>query len=177
MGNHESGPDAQDTISLRLNEYIGLLKSKYLVYRVKAAEILGEMGDTRAVPSLIDALHDPYVDVQWLAAQSLGKLKDPRAVDPLILLLSAEDKWARLGAVIGLEGIGDPRAVVPLMKILKDPKKKVRAKSAHALGILDKDGISLDDLTIALQDPDEAVRKAASDAIENIKKKGSPESR
>ena len=95
----------------QLPQYIDLLKSRYLVYRVKAAEALGDLGDIRAVPPLIEALHDPYVDVQWLAAQALGKLKDTRAVDPLILLLSAEDKWARLGAVIGLEGIGDQRAI------------------------------------------------------------------
>lgn len=174
MGDRETGPVDPDMRAWQLSQYIDLLRSRYLVYRVKSAEALGELGDTGAVPALIEALHDPFVDVQWLAAQSLGKLKDPRAVDPLILLLSAEDKWARLGAVIGLEGIGDHRAIVPLMKMLKDPNRRVRAKTAHALGVIDKEGISLETLTNTLQDPDDEVRKAVIIAIEQIRKKSSP---
>jgi HEAT repeat protein len=161
----------KEIIDRQLAEYIDLLNSRYLVYRVKAAEALGDLGDIRAVPPLIEALHDPYVDVQWLAAQALGKIKDPRAVDPLILLLSAEDKWARLGAVIGLEGIGDRRAIVPIIKMLNDKDKRVRAESARALGMIDVEGLSLDSLNIALKDADAKVRNEVSSAIEQIKKK------
>ena len=76
-----------EIIDWQFSRYIDLLKSRYLVYRVKAAEALGDLGDIRAVPLLIEALHDPYVDVQWLAAQALGKLKDSRAVDPDPLII------------------------------------------------------------------------------------------
>ena len=42
----------------------------------RAAEALGDEGDETAVEPLLEALKDPFVDVQWLAAKSLGKLGD-----------------------------------------------------------------------------------------------------
>ncbi len=53
--------------------------------RWQAIEILGEFGDGRAVPSLLQALVDRRGTVRpCLAAQSLGRLGDSRAVDALI---------------------------------------------------------------------------------------------
>ncbi len=53
--------------------------------RWQAIEILGEIGDRRAVPALLRALADRRGTVRpCLAAQSLGRLQDPQAIDALI---------------------------------------------------------------------------------------------
>ena len=91
---------------------IALLKSKNLLYRRKAADYLGEIGDDRAVPALIEALKDES-DVSWLAARSLGMIGDRRAIDPLIEALGSPEKWLRQGAAWALGKIGDEKAIEP----------------------------------------------------------------
>ena len=54
--------------------------------------------------------------------------------------------------------------------MLKDRDKRIRAESAHALGFIDGEGISLDSLNDALKDTDEKVRNEVSAAIAQIKK-------
>lgn len=144
---------------------ISLLREGTLNYRWRAAEALGDEGDSRAVGPLIEALSDPYEDVSWLAAKSLGKLQDPEAVLPLIELLKSEENWNRLGAVEGLGLIGDPRAVEPLIGILKtDPVMKVRKKAAWALGRIG-DPAARKGLSEMGDVEDEGLRKAIADAL------------
>jgi hypothetical protein len=162
-----AGAGPADRITL---QYTGFLKSRYLIERTRAAEALGESGSREAVQPLIDALEDPFVDVQWLAARSLGKLKDERAVGPLVRLLTSPDKWTRLGAVLALREIGQERAVLPLMALLHDPDRRVREAVVLALGDLG-DGAAADKMTDALNDPDEKVKTAARVAIERIQKR------
>ena len=55
--------------------------------REQAALTLGALGDTRAVPALIDALDYGYLSGRRRAAEALGMLKDRRAIEPLITAL------------------------------------------------------------------------------------------
>jgi HEAT repeat protein len=55
--------------------------------RCAIVEILGKMGDTRAVPSLISALSDTNVDVRKLAVEALAIIGDARSIEPLIAAL------------------------------------------------------------------------------------------
>jgi len=52
-------------------------------YRSKAAVVLGDIGDARAVEPLIMALHDKDGNVRVKAAMALGSLGDERAKEPL----------------------------------------------------------------------------------------------
>jgi len=54
--------------------------------RVLAAQTLADMGETAAVPSMIEQLQDDSLDdgVRDVMAQSLGRLGDPRAAAPLV---------------------------------------------------------------------------------------------
>lgn len=148
---------------------IALLKSKNLLYRRKAADYLGEIGDDRAVPALIEALKDES-DVSWLAARSLGMIGDRRAIDPLIESLGSPEKWLRQGAAWALGKIGDEKAIEPLIPILQDQKKDVRKNAAWALGIIG-DERAIEPLTRLQQDEDEGVRQAAKVALDAVKKK------
>jgi HEAT repeat protein len=64
----ELTPDELEAIKerkrLRIKGYLTLLKDPNLNYRWRAAEALGNEEDVRAVEPLLEALKDPFVDVQ-----------------------------------------------------------------------------------------------------------------
>lgn len=108
--------------------------------RRRAADVLGEIGDSRAVESLITALGDIEGHVRWRAAYALGKIGDVRAVEPLITVLGDEDGDARRDAAYALGKIGDPKAVHALEKAINDSDECVIEKAKEAL-----DAIKLSD--------------------------------
>jgi HEAT repeat protein len=73
------------------------LKDTDAIVRKRAADTLGEIGDSKAViiDSLIEALKDSNFDVRVYAAESLGKLGDPRALSALQALLDYTDEYLR----------------------------------------------------------------------------------
>ena len=83
-----------------------MLKDGDLNDRLKAAEWLGETGDTAGVLPLIDALLDESTVVRYAAAKSLGLLADHRAIEPLTLLLRSDNHWLRRAAARALGLIG-----------------------------------------------------------------------
>jgi HEAT repeat protein len=66
--------------------------------------VLGEIGDERAVGSLIKALEDEDCHPRMAAAEALGRIGDNRAVEPLIKAL--EDDEVRYAAEEALEKLG-----------------------------------------------------------------------
>ena len=72
--------------------------------RMKAAEVLGEIGDERAVEPLIQALKDKDEFVRQCAAEALGEIGDERAVETLNQAL--KDEWVREEAAKALKKIG-----------------------------------------------------------------------
>ena len=175
-GHPEEGYRAED-IAREMKKRVGdvdtlidLLKSRQQLDREKAADYLGEIGDTRAVPALIEALGDP--SISWIAAESLGKLGDPRAVQPLIAALGSDERWLRRNAATALGLIGDPAAAGPLASLLADTRRDVRVAAASALGTIGAPE-SIGALEILSKDPDEKLRQAALRAIGEIERKRS----
>ncbi len=89
--------------------------------RAKAAQVLGDLGDPRAVPALVKTLSwsDRFADVQMLvrvyAAESLGRLRAREAVGPLADAMGRErDPNARDRYADALARVGDPRAMPAL---------------------------------------------------------------
>lgn len=58
----------------------------------EVVDALGEIGDRRAVPVLLDVLQGPHDPARLKAVSVLGALGDKRAVEPLIALLETEEK-------------------------------------------------------------------------------------
>jgi HEAT repeat protein len=79
----------------RLSHFIGLLSDDEVMTRVKAAEVLGRMGDPAAVEELIGTLWDDDARVRLKAAWALGRIGDMRAYSPLQRLYRIEDEWAQ----------------------------------------------------------------------------------
>lgn len=92
--------------------------------REEAAYTLENIGDTRAVPSLLAALSDMEGNVRLKAARALGTLRDGRAVGPLCMSLRDPDQVVRAFAAYALGKIGDIHALRPLENAL--------ANTAHA---------------------------------------------
>ncbi|ACL16064.1 PBS lyase HEAT domain protein repeat-containing protein [Methanosphaerula palustris E1-9c] len=131
--------------------------------RQYAAHLLGGTGEERALPNLLQALHDPEKGVRNLAMQALVNLGTP-AVDPLLDLLSDHHWVIRYRAVEALGLIGDPRAVRPLVHLLSDEKDHVRYMAAKGLGRIGGPE-EISSLIHALSDNNEFVRRSAATAL------------
>lgn len=70
--------------------------------RIWATSALGDIGDTRAVATLVELMEDDDEGIRQSAIVSLGKIGDKGAIAPLIKALSDEDTDVRMSAVKAL---------------------------------------------------------------------------
>ena len=110
----------------------------YLQLETGLPQLMGELGDIKAVPILITALKDdnlfqakPFSKI--CAAKALGQLKDTRATFPLIEILSSDWDEARKAAAWALGEIQDLAAIEPLIQVLQDENREVRDIAQAAL--------------------------------------------
>jgi hypothetical protein len=114
-----------------------LTKDPAAPVRSMAAQALGRIGSSWAVPQLIDALTDQEKTVREAAALSLGTIGDPVAVHALCDVLSADESaMTRSGAAVALGRIGDPAATRTLMMALNDEHLIVRRDAVRSLARL-----------------------------------------
>jgi len=122
------------------------------------AEALGEIGDVRAIPHLIDIFHTRDADLKQAAEIALGKMGKP-AVEPLIAALPTQDVETALGAVEALRRIGE--AAIPyLIDALDGEGPEVRGAAMKALTRIGEPAIPA--LTKALFDSRWQVRRRAA---------------
>jgi hypothetical protein len=95
--------------------------------------VLGNLGDKRATPLLMDALKDRAPETRIYAALALGRLGDAAAVPALIEAFSTDERDVRKAAAYALGELRDPRALPALASALSDPIADVRYNAAIAL--------------------------------------------
>lgn len=83
----------------------GLLRDSDPEARLFAANLLGEIADSKAAHELIAALKDTDVNVKIAAAEALGKIADPCAVDALREAVG-DEPWVTMSAIKSLGDIG-----------------------------------------------------------------------
>ncbi|MER6161684.1 helix-turn-helix domain-containing protein [Streptomyces sp. NPDC001868] len=112
--------------------------------RVKAAEVLAQLGDSRAADVLFSLATDPSLDglSQVEAARALSDLHDPRAADLLGSLATTSIRgWSRVRAARALCDLGDPRAADLLHSLALASRMSLsgedRLNAARALSDLD----------------------------------------
>lgn len=136
--------------------------------RQGAVEVLGQIGDSRAVKPLIAALKDENKDVRTNAAKALGQIGDVQAVQPLIITL--KDAYRSGDAALeALVKIGS-HAIEPLIAALKDESTSTRQRAAEALGQIG-DARAAVPLIVPLKDDSGYVQNTATKALLKI---GSP---
>ncbi len=113
----------------------------------KAAQVLGDLGDPRAIPALLqklgyrDRIPDVEVLVRVYAAESLGRLRAREAVRPLGDLLMAErNPDARDRYADALARIGDRAAVPALARACRNGGWADHAGAAQALSRIGGEG-------------------------------------
>jgi len=153
-------------------------------------EVLGKIGDVRAIEPLISVLNDSDRSIRQSAVEALGRLGEP-AIESLLEALQSDEPEMRFTATRALGQIWqvpelvhlgsndwgmrseagwalgnqvDKRVVEPLIAALKDDRSLVRRAATKSLGKLG-DARAVDSLIVALGDDDELVRSGAADAL------------
>jgi HEAT repeat protein len=148
-----------------------LLDDPKIEVRQAAANALGNTQHPKAVPYLLEALHDSY---WWYERESAAgdllkaiEKMGSAAVDPLIEALQDKEGAVRKFAVILLGKIKDPRAMEPLAMAQYDLYHEVGSASAEALAGFGAPAIPL--LTEALSHPEMWIRIHAVRALGQMK--------
>jgi HEAT repeat protein len=129
--------DMYDRLGL-VDKYVGKLKSaRRWRERAFAAELLGRVGNAKAVPALLEtvqATRTEDADVREIALRALARIADPRAVEPLIQSLRTAEVWLapRIADILSRHGA---LVVDPLIGMLEQPgRQPARAWAANVLG-------------------------------------------
>lgn len=135
--------------------------------RLTAAEALGKIGDQKAEPFLIRALHDSDPMVRAAAARSLGWLSTIgiEAATELVALLRDSDTSVRHAAAQALDdGEMTPALASAVTSLLTSSDAAVRQAAGHALLLVDARE-AFDALSKGATDTDPAVRQWAVAAL------------
>lgn len=122
--------------------------------RAAAADSLGDMGATGAIPKLKEAVRDTDVSVVLAAAHSLYVLKQPSAYEVYYAVLTGEKKSGQ-----GL--------MAEQKKMLNDPKKMAQFGFETGVGFIPFGGLGLGALKAVTKDDVSPVRAAAAKILAN----------
>ena len=111
--------------------------------------------------------------VRWAAIDALGSLRDPRGMEPVALHLGSGREIAAAVNALQFLGRAEPGIEPYLLSLMKNKKSKVRVETSRLLAAFGT-GKSATALTLAAKDADTAVAKAASIALEIIRKRHQP---
>jgi HEAT repeat protein len=100
---------------------------------------IGNIGDKRAVPSLVEGLDDSDTENQIYTLSALGLIGDNSAVPGVAKQLKHPDPSVRKVAAYVLGAIKDPSAAHDLQIALNDVKEEVRWNAAMALARMNDD--------------------------------------
>jgi HEAT repeat protein len=144
------------------------------ILRCNAAKALGEIGDVRAVESLIFALEDRNVALRKAAAEALGKIGDVRADTPLWkasrrdpMLVEISEALLKIRGSQRIKKMIAEHDVEGLLSALKDKGRYEKWNAITALGDL-KDVRAIDPIIPMLNEWESDIKKAAIDALIKI---------
>jgi phycocyanobilin lyase subunit alpha len=140
--------------------------------RRNAARALGKLGDTTAVPALINCLECPDFYVREAAAESLGMLGDATAIPALHKILMSglssgeliveSDRKQPYDAVLEALGSLDAKDSIPQIEpYLKHPIERVQYSAARAMYQLTQETIYGERLVQALANSNLQLRRTA----------------
>ncbi len=128
--------------------------------RRTAAQTLGMIGMSEAVPTLLALFRDADDGVRHAAAQALGMLGAVEAVPTLLVLFRDADDGVRYAAAQALGMLGAVEAVPTLLEMCQDADSGVRVTAVLALGMLGAVE-AVPTLLVLCRDADSGVRSTA----------------
>lgn len=159
--------DAYDRFGL-VDKYITRLREgRRWRDRAFAAELLGRVGNARAVPALLDTIQATTTedgDVREIALRALARIGDPVGVAPLIETLKKAEGWLapRIADILGRHGdlVTDPMIAF----LNEESRHPARAWAAAVLGEV-KSPRAYPVLIKSLNDLDDEVRAKSAGAL------------
>lgn len=135
--------------------------------RAFAAELLGRVGNGRAVPALLDTVRATTTedgDVREIALRALARIGDPVAVAPLIEALKTAEGWLapRIADILGRHGDLVTEPMIAFLDL--EERHPARPWAAAVLGEV-KAVRAYPALVRALNDLDDEVRAKAAGAL------------
>jgi HEAT repeat protein len=150
--------DAADWV--RAKAFVQALGSDIPELRMAAANALGELETSEAVPKLVERFDDPDPRVRARAARACGLITDPRATEGLVGLLSDSRAAVRREAADSLGRIGNRQALSALLGMYDDENERVRRIAVSGFGKFENDQ-PVEPLVEALADQSPIVRRTA----------------
>jgi HEAT repeat protein len=180
-----------------VQQCVRALRSRRWWGRAEAAEKLGLMRSAAAVEPLAAAMDDPIAEVRIRAAHALGVIRGRTSVRPLVRALADPNRWSaiRLAEIligVGAEAVDElltefdglplharllalevfgrvrtQKASGLLRRCLEDSQPDLRARAAHAMGLIGDPAFTAD-LNEALGDDAWSVRAMAAKALGRI---------
>ena len=162
--------DTYDSLGL-VDRYISRLSTaREWRERAFAAELLGRVGNAKAVPALLEtvqATRSEDGDVREIALRALARIADPRAVEPLLTALKGAEGWLapRIADILVRHG---EAVVEPMIAFLREQSRHpARAWAANILGEI-KPPRAFAVLVATLKDVDDEVRAKSATALGKI---------
>ena len=131
-----------------LGSLLDALKDEDLYVRIRAAEVLAQLGSTdpRVLNALLDALKDEDLYVRIRAAEALAQLgsTDPRVFNTLLDALKDKNVYVRINAAVALGQLGstDPRVFNTLLDALKGENKWISNAGFNLLWALSERNVN-----------------------------------
>ena len=97
------------------------------------AVTMGQIGDKRAIPALMDGLNDPQAENEISTLLALGLIGDNSAVPGVVNQLQNKEAAVRKMAAYVLGALKDPSAIHDLQVALNDTSQDVRWHAAMSL--------------------------------------------
>jgi len=101
--------------------------------RRSAARYLGRLKSPKAVPHLVECLHDERTSVQHAAAWALGQMSDPAAIEPLRQAVLTRELAGRLAFGAALARLGDATGREELVRLMVEAKTSTQVQVAEAM--------------------------------------------
>jgi cyclophilin family peptidyl-prolyl cis-trans isomerase len=138
-------------------------------WRARSAltRLLGELGQGRSKPILLDLAGDPDARVRADALRALGRVDAPASVGLLVQHLTAADPFERVAAAETLAAARAPEAFAPIEQafvVERNPDPRVRVALLEALAALDSDA-ARPVARQALEDPSYLLRRRAASIL------------
>lgn len=159
--------DAYDRLGL-VDKYVTKLReAKKWRERAFAAELLGRVGNAKAVPILLETVESTRTedaDVREIALRALARIGDPRAVAPLVEALRHAEVWLapRIADILVRHGQLSVDAMIAFLG--ESSRHPARAWAANVLGEI-KAIRAFPVLVRVLSDLDDEVRAKAAGAL------------
>ncbi len=160
-----ASPAEQEAWSKYFDYLIKSLNDPDTNARLRAAQMLGENREPRAIEPLCAALFDPEAEVRKHAIIALGRMGS-LATEALIAAQQNPDPLVRQSATQALGQIHEARVVESLVIALRDPHEGVRSQAAFALNRLG--ALAVQPLIAALHDSDPNIRWQATRILGGI---------